>query len=110
MESLIGAAQVVVSMGGYNTLCEIASQKKPSLIVPRVVPREEQLIRAEVLCARGFCDYLKPSELVPEVLRARLLNLLENGTAYGERMRTFPFTGLDFMRERIQQYMRGTPR
>ena len=110
MESLIGAAQVVVSMGGYNTLCEIASQKKPSLIVPRVVPREEQLIRAQVLCARGFCDYLKPSELVPEVLRARLLNLLENGTAYGERMRTFPFTGLDFMRERIQQYMRGTPR
>lgn len=110
MEALIGAAQAVVSMGGYNTLCEIASQKKPSLIVPRVVPREEQLIRAEVLCARGFCDYLKPSELVPEMLRARILNLLENGSAYLEKMNNFPFTALDFMRERIQQHRRGTPR
>jgi predicted glycosyltransferase len=110
MESLIGAAQVVVSMGGYNTLCEIASQKKPSLIVPRVVPREEQLIRAEVLCAKGFCDYLKPSELDPEILRTRVLSLLENGSAYHERMCSFPFTALDFMRERIQRHLRGNSR
>lgn len=110
MEALIGAAQAVVSMGGYNTLCEIASQKKPSLIVPRVVPREEQLIRAEVLCARGFCDYLKPSELVPETLRGRILNLIENGSTYLEKMNDFPFKALDFMRERIQQHRRGTSR
>lgn len=110
MEALIGAAQVVVSMGGYNTLCEIASQKKPSLIVPRTVPREEQLIRAQVLCSQGFCDYLRPSELTPETLRARVLNLLENGSAYGQKMSSFPFTALDFMRKRIQQHMRGDPR
>jgi len=110
MEALIGAAQAVVSMGGYNTLCEIASQKKPSLIVPRVVPREEQLIRAQVLCAKGFCDYLEPSELVPEILRARILRLLDNGSTYLERMNSFPFTALDFMRERIQQHMRGIQR
>ena len=40
LEGLIGAAQVVVSMGGYNTVCEIVSQRKPFLIVPRRVPRE----------------------------------------------------------------------
>ena len=110
MEALIGAAQVVVSMGGYNTLCEIASQKKPSLIVPRVVPREEQLIRAQVLCAQGFCDYLEPSELSPEILRRRVLNLLENGSAYVKKMSSFPFTALDFMRQRIQQRKRGRRR
>ena len=107
MEALIGAAQVVVSMGGYNTLCEIASQKKPSLIVPRTAPREEQLIRAQVLCTKGFCDYLQPPEFTPETLRARVLQLLENGSAYQERMASFPFTALDFMRKRIQQHKRG---
>ena len=33
-------------MGGYNTFCEILSFDKPSLIVPRTRPRQEQLIRA----------------------------------------------------------------
>ena len=33
-------------MGGYNTFCEILSFDKPSLIVPRTVPRLEQYIRA----------------------------------------------------------------
>ncbi len=32
-------------MGGYNTYCEILSFDKPALIVPRLQPREEQLIR-----------------------------------------------------------------
>ena len=34
-------------MGGYNTFCEILSFDRPALIVPRTVPRREQLIRAE---------------------------------------------------------------
>jgi len=110
MEALIGAAQVVVSMGGYNTLCEIASQQKPSLIVPRTIPREEQLIRAQVLCLKGFCDYLRHSEMTPETLRARVLNLLQNGRAYQERMALFPFTAYDFMRKRVQEHKRGNRR
>ena len=46
MEELIAGAKAVVAMGGYNTYCEILSFDKPALIVPRVAPREEQLIRA----------------------------------------------------------------
>lgn len=103
MEGLIGAAQVVVSMGGYNTVCEIASQKKPSLIVPRTVPREEQLIRAQVLCRKGFCDYLDPRELTPETLRRRILTLIDNGRDYRQKMASFPFTALDVIRKRITE-------
>jgi predicted glycosyltransferase len=110
MEALIGSAQAVVSMGGYNTLCEIASQRKPSLIVPRTVPREEQSIRAQVLCTKGFCDYLKPSELTPEILRTRVMNLLESSSAYQDKMQSFPFTAFDFMLRRIQQLKRGNRR
>ena len=106
MESLIGAAQVVVSMGGYNTVCEILSQAKPFLILPRTVPREEQLIRAQVLCSKGFCDYLHPDELTPRNLRERVLALLKNGSAYRKRMASFPFTGLDVIRQRIMECQR----
>ncbi len=106
MESLIGAAQVVVSMGGYNTVCEIVSQAKPFLILPRTVPREEQLIRAQVLCSQGFCDYLHPDELTPQNLRERVLALLKNGSAYRKRMASFPFTGLDVIRQRIMECQR----
>lgn len=46
-ESLLARAKGVVAMGGYNTFCEILSFDRPALIVPRTVPRREQLIRAE---------------------------------------------------------------
>jgi predicted glycosyltransferase len=101
MEALIGAANVVVSMGGYNTVCEIISQKKPFLIVPRTVPREEQLIRAQVLCSSGICDYLHPDQLTPKALWKKLSHLLANGTSYSEKMASFPFKALQIIRERV---------
>lgn len=47
MESQMQGALGVVSMGGYNTFCEILSFDKPAAIAPRTVPRLEQYIRAE---------------------------------------------------------------
>ena len=46
IESLMAGASGVIAMGGYNTFCEILSLDKRALIVPREVPRKEQLIRA----------------------------------------------------------------
>ena len=46
LENLVSSAIGVIGMGGYNTFCEILSFDKPSLIVPRTVPRLEQYIRA----------------------------------------------------------------
>lgn len=65
-------ADRVVAMGGYNTVCEILSFSKPSLIVPRVQPRREQLIRAERLQALGLVDVMRPAELSPGALTAWL--------------------------------------
>ena len=62
----------VVAMGGYNTVCEILSFGKPALIVPRVAPRREQLIRAERLRALGLVDVLHPGDLSPAALSAWL--------------------------------------
>ncbi|OLP62381.1 hypothetical protein BJF93_23810 [Xaviernesmea oryzae] len=62
MEQLIAGARAVVAMGGYNTYCEILSFDKPALIVPRVLPREEQLIRARRAAELGLIDMLLPDE------------------------------------------------
>jgi predicted glycosyltransferase len=68
MIEFIAAADVVVAMGGYNTVCEILSQAKPAVIIPRVRPTEEQWLRADLLSGRGFFQTIHPDELTPEHL------------------------------------------
>ena len=48
-------------MGGYNTFCEILTLDKPALIIPRSVPRQEQLIRAERAVRLGLVTMLDPA-------------------------------------------------
>jgi predicted glycosyltransferase len=72
------AADVVVSMGGYNSVCELLSLRTPALIVPRVWPRREQLIRAQALSQLGLLHWLDPSELAPERLLRELHRLLDD--------------------------------
>jgi predicted glycosyltransferase len=69
---LLSLADRVVAMGGYNTVCELLSFGKRALIVPRVAPRREQLIRAERLRQRGLLDMMHPDHLTPEALGAWL--------------------------------------
>jgi predicted glycosyltransferase len=57
---LMDRAAGVVSMGGYNTFCEILSFDKRALIVPRTRPRLEQLIRAEAARDAGLIEMLDP--------------------------------------------------
>lgn len=108
METLIGLADVVVTMGGYNTTCEILCQGKPSLVVPREVPRLEQRIRAEVLSARGVLEYLPWDALTPQGLRGKLARLLDAPQAYKEAMAGFPFTGLSVISRRLACFRQGS--
>lgn len=68
LDALIARADRVVAMGGYNTVMEILAHQRPALIVPRVTPRTEQLIRAERLAAMGLVDVLHPAEAVGSTL------------------------------------------
>jgi predicted glycosyltransferase len=77
--SLFKSSNLVVSMGGYNTVCELLHLRKPTLILPRIVPRQEQLIRAQVLSAKGYCDYIHPIALSPNTLADKLLEILGRG-------------------------------
>jgi len=77
MASLINAADVVVAMGGYNTVCELLTLRKRALLVPRVKPGQEQCIRAERMAALGLLRMLHPDQLTPATLMSALRTELE---------------------------------
>jgi len=101
LEKRMAGADVVVTMGGYNTLCEILSLKKPALVIPRDNPRQEQLLRATVFKERGLCDFIKWDDVTPDLLREKIDALLDDPTPFEERLETFRMTGLDVMSQRL---------
>jgi predicted glycosyltransferase len=61
--SLMNAADAVVSMGGYNTSCELLWLRKRALVVPRNRPVQEQIVRARRLSELGAILMCPPDEL-----------------------------------------------
>lgn len=62
VEVLVSDAVGMIAMGGYNTFCETLSFGVPTIIVPRVQPREEQLVRARRAQELGLVDMLLPDD------------------------------------------------
>src|SRR2546423_14710583 len=65
---LMAAADAIVSMGGYNSVCEALAVRRPLVIVPRATHKIEQQIRAETLAAQGLARWVHPKELNGETL------------------------------------------
>jgi predicted glycosyltransferase len=70
LASYVAAADLSVSLGGYNTICEVLSAGVRALIVPRIFPRQEQYIRALRLTDRALIELLPPTRLQPDRLAA----------------------------------------
>jgi predicted glycosyltransferase len=66
---LFGSVDAIVCMGGYNTLTEAAASGTPTVCVPRVVPRTEQLLRARAFESMGLVRVIDPRTLTPDALR-----------------------------------------
>ncbi len=107
-EELMVAADVVISMGGYNTICEILSNKTPAIIIPRETPRTEQLIRARRLKEEGLLDFIPWKEVTPQLLRQKIFSLLRDKDLYRRRIEAFDLSGLDNMLKRLHQFKKVT--
>jgi len=59
----ISAADLVVSMAGYNTTVEILRSGRCGLLVPRRGPSAEQRLRARLFSAHGWVRWLEPEHL-----------------------------------------------
>jgi predicted glycosyltransferase len=97
--SYMEAADAVVSMGGYNTICEILSADKPAVIVPRIKPSQEQLMRCQRMENKAFFTTVHPDDLTPELLIQEVTNLLKNPKRHSQ----IDLGGLD----RISNYVKN---
>jgi predicted glycosyltransferase len=101
---LYSESDIVVSMAGYNTVCELLSFGHHAILVPRAEPVQEQLIRARLLAAQGLFDIVEPQELKPAALISKVLAALKPV----EVARTpFDLDGLPRIRERMRALLGG---
>jgi predicted glycosyltransferase len=89
--SLINAADVVVSMAGYNSVCALLAAGKPCVLVPRTEPSLEQFVRARMLSQRGLAVAL-PKGADAAALRSAITR--------ATLQRASPALGFQFDRER----------
>jgi len=68
----ISAADLVISMAGYNTTVEILRMKTPAILIPRAGPSAEQRTRARLFAEKQWVDMIDPDELTPDNLAQRI--------------------------------------
>lgn len=100
-------ASKVIAMGGYNTVYEALSFEKPLLVVPRVEPRKEQLVRAEHLQAVGALEYLHPDDLSAETLTSWLH---QENTAPRHLHQRFNFRALENLQYEVKSLIKEVNR
>lgn len=95
-------ADVVLSMVGYNTVCELLTAGVRAVLVPRSAPVQEQLIRARRLSARGHFRMIEPTELTPARLLAEARAALQAPATTSPRI---DMEGLTRIRTRVQRLL-----
>lgn len=102
--ALMRTANGVVSMTGYNTFCEILSLDQRALFIPRILPREEQLIRAERAFALGLGDMLHPDAADDPACLAQALHQLPNRNRPSQAEHPVDLQGLERICDRVAEY------
>jgi predicted glycosyltransferase len=80
LRNTIATADCVVSMAGYNTVCDIMSYRRRSVLVPRARPSQEQSLRAQRLRSWGVADVIQADDLRPDSLAEAIENALAEPT------------------------------
>ncbi|MEL6903035.1 MAG: glycosyltransferase [Cyanobacteria bacterium J06606_4] len=105
----VRAADVVVSMGGYNTLTEVLTVDKPAVVVPRVAPSQEQLIRANRFAQRSLLTTLHPNEITPRSLIENVLKACTTQHRSPEVSNRLDFNGLPNLANALLELVNQSP-
>ena len=73
----LAESSVVVAMAGYNTVCDVLSYRRPSILVPRPGPSQEQPMRASILGSRGLAAHLPLAECTGRAMAGALRPLFD---------------------------------
>ena len=111
LEILMERAVGVVAMAGYNTFCEILSLDKRAILVPRVLPRREQVMRAVRAAAFELAHTLDPERPHEPALMIAALHKLREQPAPSQRGAERMLNGLDVITELVAERVgRPVPR
>lgn len=102
---LYAQSDIVVSMAGYNTVCELLSFGRHAILCPRATPVSEQLIRARLLAAEGLFDLIEPENLNGDVLMQKVLAALKPVEVRSSHL---DLEGLPRIRERLRLMLEET--
>ncbi len=103
MVNYMNAADVVISMAGYNTTCELLTLNKTSILIPRVMPVEEQKLRAQRMAAVPFFRVILPDALRPPVLARTLASQLDASETTGTVASPVDMGGLPRIAETLME-------
>lgn len=98
----LAAADLVVSMAGYNTTSEILCLGKKAIVIPRVWPRKEQLIRSQRLQELGLLQMIHPDNLDSSCFARRMTDGL---TSSGIRQVPFKFDAINNLTAELKLLM-----
>jgi len=85
----------VVAMAGYNTFCEILSFDKRAILIPRVRPRREQVMRAMRASTLELAHALDPEAPHDPTLMTTALRRLHRQPLPSQRRAGEMLDGLD---------------
>ncbi|MHB8658650.1 MAG: glycosyltransferase family protein [Solirubrobacteraceae bacterium] len=106
LDRRIAGSDLVVTMPGYNTTCEILAGHARAIVVPRSGPSQEQRLRAERLVEWGRATTLEPDGLTPGELSAAIKNALERAAPPPALV---PLDGLARAGEQFAELLSGQP-
>jgi predicted glycosyltransferase len=111
LELLMERAVGVVAMAGYNTFCEILSFDKRAILVPRVRPRREQVMRAMRAATLELAHTLDPQARHDPALMTSALRRLHHQPLPSQRGAGEMLDGLGIITELVADRVgRAVPR
>ena len=110
IEFLMRDAVGVVAMGGYNTFCEVLSFDKKAVLVPRYIPREEQLVRVRNASKLGLVNMLDAKRYPEASLMAKALNGLADQPLPSEVMDPGMLDGLNRVADFVEPLIQSADR
>jgi predicted glycosyltransferase len=108
----MSAADLVVALGGYNTMSEVVSLGKRAVVVPYADEHQEQVLRAALLDRLGVIRTVAPDQLSADGLADALVAAFRDTPSSREHLRElgFEFGGLRCMTAHVARLLgRGLP-
>ncbi len=76
---LFARSDLVISTAGYNSTSEILEHGKRAILIPRIMHRDEQLIRSKQMAELGLVTFLHPDDVTPQRLFETIRDMFANG-------------------------------